>query len=289
MFFQIVVTGTTLGLVYSVVAFGFQIVARGSNIFNFAHGEFVALATLIYFSLAATYELSPVLALVVTVAAVVFVAVLVERLILARARVRDPLIIAILTIGIGTLMRGVMVLIWGHDVLFAPPLLTGPPFLWIGASISRSNVVLIITSASVVIGLYLTFSRTLWGKKILAAAINPEAARLVGVDEGATRVSVFVLAGLLAGIAGALVAPVTFASSGSGFNFVLKAFAAALLGGIDRFAGPLIGGLVLGLLEAFTAGYVSSAFREPIVLAFVILALMIRPSGLLGGPTERVT
>ncbi len=289
MFFQIVVTGTTLGLVYSVVAFGFQIVARGSNIFNFAHGEFVALATLIYFSLAATYELSPVLALVVTVAAVVFVSVLVERLILARARVRDPLIIAILTIGIGTLMRGVMVLIWGHDVLFAPPLLTGPPFLWIGASISRSNVVLIITSASVVIGLYLTFSRTLWGKKILAAAINPEAARLVGVDEGATRVSVFVLAGLLAGIAGALVAPVTFASSGSGFNFVLKAFAAALLGGIDRFAGPLIGGLVLGLLEAFTAGYVSSAFREPIVLAFVILALMIRPSGLLGGPTERVT
>lgn len=101
--------------------------------------------------------------------------------------------------------------------------------------------------------------------------------------------SVFLLAGLLAGIAGALVAPVTFASSGSGFNFVLKAFAAALLGGLDRFAGPLVGGMVLGLLEAFTAGYVSSAFREPIVLAFVIVALMARPSGLLGGPVERVT
>ncbi len=289
MFLQILVTGTTLGLVYSVVAFGFQIVARGSNIFNFAHGEFVALATLIYFSLSATFGLAPVLAVVLTVLAVVLVSFVVERLMLAPVRVRDPLVVAILTIGIGTLMRGVMILVWGHDVLFAPPVLAGPPFSWAGASISRSDVVLVATCLVVVAALYLVFSRTLWGKKILAAAINPEAARLVGVEEGTTRISVFLHAGLLAGIAGALVAPVTFASSGSGFTFVLKAFAAALLGGLDRFAGPLVGGLVLGLLEAFTAGYVSSAFREPIVLAFVILALMVRPSGLLGGPTERLT
>jgi len=291
MFLQILVTGTSLGLVYSIVAFGFQIVARGSNIFNFAHGEFVALATLIYFSLSATFELPPVTAAVLTILAVALVSVAVERLMLAPVRVRDPLIVAILTVGIGTLMRGVMILMWGHDVLFAPPLLAGPPLSLSrgGASISRSGAVLIVTCLAVVMALYLVFSRTLWGKKILAAAINPEAARLVGVEEGTTRFSVFLLAGLLAGIAGALVAPVTFASSGSGFNFVLKAFAAALLGGLDNFAGPLIGGLVLGLLEAFTAGYVSSAFREPIVLTFVILTLMVRPSGLLSGPTERIT
>lgn len=288
MFLQIIITGTSLGLVYSVVAFGFQIVARGSNIFNFAHGEFVTLATLIYFSLSATFGVAPVAAVVLTILAVALVSVVVERLMLAPIRVRDPLIVAILTVGIGTLMRGVMILVWGHDVLFAPPLLTGSPFSWAGASVSRSDVVLIVTCLAVVAALFLVFSRTLWGKKILAAAINPEAARLVGVEEGTTRIRVFLLAGLLAGIAGALVAPVTFASSGSGFNFVLKAFAAALLGGLDRFAGPLVGGLVLGLLEAFTAGYVSSAFREPIVLTFVILALMVRPSGLLGAPTERV-
>ena len=289
MFLQILVTGTSLGLVYSIVAFEFQIVARGSNIFNFAHGEFVALATLIYFSLSATFELPPVTAVVLTILAVALVSVAVERLMLAPVRVRDPLIVAILTVGIGTLMRGVMILMWGHDVLFAPPLLSGPPLSLANASISRSGAVLIVTCLAVVVALYLVFSRTLWGKKILAAAINPEAARLVGVEEGTTRFSVFLLAGLLAGIAGALVAPVTFASSGSGFNFVLKAFAAALLGGLDNFAGPLVGGLVLGLLEAFTAGYVSSAFREPIVLTFVILTLMVRPSGLLSGPTERIT
>lgn len=289
MFLQILAAGTTMGLIYAVVAFGFQIVARGSNIFNFAHGEFVAIATLIYFSLAATFGIPPIAAVILTVLAVMLVSLAVERLMLAPVRVREPLIVAILTVGIGTLLRGVMILVWGHDVLFAPPLLAGPPFSWAGASIGRANVVLIATCLAVVAGLFLVFSRTLWGKKILAAAINPEAARLVGIEEGTTRMSVFLLAGLLAGIAGALVAPVTFASSGSGFNFVLKAFAAALLGGLDRFAGPLVGGMVLGLLEAFTAGYVSSAFREPIVLAFVIVALMARPSGLLGGPVERVT
>lgn len=289
MFVQITAAGMTMGLIYAIVAFGFQIIARGANIFNFAHGEFVAIATLIYFSLAGTFALAPILAVVLTVLAVMLVSVVVERLLLAPVRVREPLIIVILTVGIGTLLRGIMILVWGHDVLFAPPLLIGPPFSWAGASIGRANVVLMATCVAVVVALYLTFSRTLWGKKILAAAINPEAARLVGVEEGATRISVFLLAGFMAGIAGALVAPVTFASSGSGFNFVLKAFAAALLGGLDRFAGPLVGGLILGFLEAFTAGYVSSAFREPIVLAFVIVALMVRPSGLLGGPAERVT
>jgi branched-chain amino acid transport system permease protein len=289
MFMQILAAGTTMGLVYAVIAFGFQVVARGSNIFNFAHGEFVAVATLIYFSFAATLHVFPVAAIALTVAAVMLVSVAVERLMLAPARVRDPLILAILTVGIGTLMRGIMILAWGHDVLFAPPLLTGPPFSWGGASIGRANVVLVAACVLVVAGLYLVFARTLWGKKILAAAINPEAARLVGVEDGMTRLSVFLLAGFMAGIAGALVAPVTFASSGSGFQFVLKAFAAALLGGLDRFAGPLVGGLVLGWLEAFTAGYVSSAYREPVVLAFVIVALMVRPSGLLGAPAERVT
>ena len=289
MFVQITASGMTMGLIYAIVAFGFQIIARGANIFNFAHGEFVAIATLIYFSLAGTVGLAPILAVVLTVLAVMLLSVVIERLLLAPVRVREPLIIVILTVGIGTLLRGIMILVWGHDVLFAPPLLVGPPFSWAGASIGRANVVLVVACVTVVVALYLTFSRTLWGKKILAAAINPEAARLVGVEEATTRVSVFLLAGFMAGIAGALVAPVTFASSGAGFNFVLKAFAAALLGGLDRFAGPLVGGLILGFLEAFTAGYVSSALREPIVLAFVVVALMIRPSGILGGATERVT
>jgi len=286
---QILAAGITMGLVYAVIAFGFQIVARGSNIFNFAHGEFVALATLIYFSLATTAGLAPVVAVVVTALVVVVVSVTIERLMLAPVRAHEPLIVAILTVGIGTLMRGIMILIWGHDVLFAPPLITGAPIMWAGASISRANIVLIATCLAVVAGLYLVFSRTLWGKTILAAAINPDAAKLVGIEERTTRISVFLLAGLMAGLAGALVAPVTFASSSSGFHFVLKAFAAALLGGLDRFTGPLLGGLVLGLIEAFTAGYVSSAFREPVVLGFVIVALMIRPSGLLGRPAERVT
>ena len=121
MFLQILAAGTTMGLIYAVVAFGFQIVARGSNIFNFAHGEFVAIATLIYFSLAATFGIPPIAAVILTVLAVMLVSLAVERLMLAPVRVREPLIVAILTVGIGTLLRGVMILVWGHDVLFAPP------------------------------------------------------------------------------------------------------------------------------------------------------------------------
>src|SRR5208282_1439004 len=117
----------------------------GSNIFNFAHGEFVAIATLIYYSLAAEFGVPPIAAVALTVLAVMLVSVAVERSMLAPVRVREPLIVAILTVGIGTLLRGVMILVWGHDVLFAPPLLAGPPFSWAGASIGRANVVLIVT------------------------------------------------------------------------------------------------------------------------------------------------
>jgi branched-chain amino acid transport system permease protein len=286
---QLLAAGVTMGLVYAVIALGFQIVARGADIFNFAHGELVVIGTLVYFSLTVTFRVPAAAAVALTVAAVMVVSVLVERATLAPMRVREPLMLAILTIGVATLLRGLMILVWGHDVFFAPPLLAGPPLVWAGASIARANVVLSGACVAALAALYVVFSRSLWGKKILAAAINPEAARLVGVEAAWTRTSVFVLAGLLAGLAGALVAPVTFAYAGSGFNFVLKAFAATLFGGMERFEGALVGGMALGMLEAFIAGYVSSAFREPLVLGVVIVLLMFRPSGLLGGVAVRVT
>lgn len=289
MFLQLLVAALTLGLVYAVIALGFQIVARGSDVFNFAHGELVAIATLVYFSLAVSYRIPGALAVVITVVVVTVLAVVLERIALSPMRVREPLTLAMLTVGLATLLRGVMILVWGHDVFFAPPLLGGAPFTVGGASIARANVVLVLACLAVLAGLYIVFARTLWGKKILAAAANPEAAKLVGVEPSSTRLAVFLLAGLMTGVAGALIAPVTFAYSGSGFNFVLKAFAAALLGGIDRFEGSLVGGVALGVLEAFIAGYVSSAFREPLVLGVVIVTLMIRPSGLLGGKALRIT
>jgi branched-chain amino acid transport system permease protein len=286
---QLLAAGVTMGLVYAVIALGFQIVARGSDIFNFAHGEFVAIGTLLYFSLVATYHVPPVVAVLLTAAGVTLLSLVVERGLLAPVRVREPLLLAILTVGVAELLRGAMILVWGHDVFFAPPLLAGPPFAWMGASIARANVVLVVACVAVLGGLYLVFARTLAGKKILAAAENPEAAKLCGIEPSATRVAVFLLAGGMAGIAGALIAPVTFAYSGSGFTFVLKAFAAALLGGLEKSEGALVGGMVLGLLEAFVAGYVSSAFREPLVLAIVIGVLMVRPSGLLGARAVRLT
>ncbi len=286
---QVLAAGVAMGLVYSLIALGFQVVARGSDVFNFAHGELVAAATLVYFSLAVTFHVPPLAAILLTVVAVTVLSLVVERLMLAPVRVREPLMLAILTVGVATLLRGVMILVWGHDVFFAPPLLAGPPLALAGASLARANIVLAVACAAILAGLYLLFARTLWGKKILAAAANPEAAKLVGVEPAATRTAVFLIAGLVAGAAGALVAPVTFAYSGSGFNFVLKAFAASLLGGLEKFEGALVGGMTLGLLEAVLAGYVSSAFREPLVLAVVIVLLMIRPSGLLGGRMVRLT
>lgn len=286
---QLLAAGLTMGLVYAVIALGFQIVARGSDVFNFAHGELVAVGTLLYFSLAVGYHVPPLLAILLTVVGVTVLSLLVERVMLAPVRMREPLMLAILTVGAATFLRGLMILVWGHDVFFAPPLLAGPPFAVAGASVARANVVLVVACLAVLAALYVVFARTLWGKKILAAAASPEAAKLVGIEPSTTRVSVFLLAGLTTGVAGALVAPVTFAYAGSGFNFMLKAFAASLLGGLDKFEGSLVGGMILGLLEALVAGYVSSAFREPIVLAIVIVLLMLRPSGLLGGHVVRLT
>lgn len=289
MLLQLLAAGVTMGLVYAVIALGFQLVARGTGIFNFAHGEFVAIGTLAYFSLTAKGGIPPGLAVPIVVVVVAIVSIAMERLVLTPVKVREPLLLAILTVGVATMLRGVMLLTWGGDVHFAPPLLAGAAWVVFGASIPRANVVLALTSGVVLLVLFATFSRSLWGKKIIAAAIDPEAAKLVGIEPAATRISVFLLAGMMAGLAGALVAPVTFASAESGFTFMLKAFAAAMVGGLASFSGAVVGGIALGVLEALVAGYVSSAFRDPLILGLVILLLVVRPSGLFAGPRERVT
>lgn len=278
-----------MGLVYAVIALGFQLVARGSGIFNFAHGEFVAIATLSYFSLVTGGGLAPWVAVPLTVAIVAVVSVAMERLVLTSVQWRDPLLLAILTVGVATMLRGAMILTWGSDVHFAPPLVSGEPWIVLGAVVPRANVVLIVTTALVLAALYVAFTRSLWGKKIIAAAIDGEAAKLVGIEPSMTRLSVFILAGMMAGLAGALVAPITLATAESGFTFMLKAFAAAMVGGLATFSGAVVGGLLLGIAEALVSGYVSSAFRDPLILALVIAFLILRPDGLFSGVRERVT
>jgi branched-chain amino acid transport system permease protein len=170
-----------------------------------------------------------------------------------------------------------------------PPLVGNEPIHFGGAAIVPQSLVVLAGTAVIVTALSLFMRRTLFGKAIVATAANRLAARLVGID---TRIVVgfsFGVSAAIGAIAGVLVTPITLTSYDAGTLLALKGFAAAMLGGIGSAPGAVVGGLLLGLLEQFSAGYLSSQYKDAVAFVVILIVLLARPQGLLGrAGVERV-
>lgn len=281
-FLQFVFAGLTSGAIYALIALGFCVVHNTMGIVNFAQVDFVSLGGMLMFSALFAAGLAMPLALPAAVIGVTLAALLVERLGLRPARSDNPLILIFLTIGLSIILRGLMSLVWGKNRMAVPPLTGEAPLRLWGAAITPQALWIFALTLVAIVLLVLFFHKTSLGLAMRAVASNPTAAAVVGLSAGRVRAGSYALAGALGGLAGVLVTPITTLSYDVGVLLGLKGFAAAILGGFGSFPGAIVGGLCLGLLESFSAGYLSSAYKDVTAFVVLLLVLFVRPKGLMG-------
>ena len=265
---QYLATGLVVGGVYALIGLGFVIVYRVTRIVNFAQGEMVMLGALVMVSLAGRGLATPA-AFVLAVAAVAALGALLERGAIHPRRGAPALSVLLLTIGASIALRGGALILWGTDPFALPPFSPGPPVRLFGAVVVRQGLWVLGVAAIVFALLWYFFQRTYAGTAFRACAVNARAARLMGIRVSRVSLLAFVLAAALGATAGAVIAPITYATYDMGLMLGLKGFVAAVLGGLVSLPGAIAGGFLLGVLESFAAGLVSSSYKDAV--AFVIL------------------
>ncbi|MCR4266644.1 branched-chain amino acid ABC transporter permease [Nitratireductor sp. ZSWI3] len=283
-FLQFIIAGTTVGAVYTLVAIGFSVIFNATRIVNFAQGEFLMIGGMsAAFLLKAGLPLWAAALLAIAVTAAVGMALEVFAVRIARGA--GILMLIVLTIGAAITFRGVAQIIWDRNYHSLPAFSGTAPLDIFGASIAPQSIWVIVVCLVVVAALHLFFTRTLVGKAMRAVAADRDAAYLCGIDVNRTMLVAFALAGALGAVGGVLIAPIALIHFESGIMLGLKGFAAAMLGGIGSFPGAIAGGLVLGLGEAFTAGYLTSAYKDALAFLVIVIVLIARPNGILGKST----
>jgi branched-chain amino acid transport system permease protein len=209
-------------------------------------------------------------------------AAMMDRFGLQKARRSTQLTLVMITIGIAIVLRGLVLSTLGKDFMFPAGFNGDHQFNWHGVAVSAQGLWIVAAVALVGASLWFMFQRTWLGRAMRASSENPRAALLMGISPSNMSTIAFAMSGAMGGLAGALFAPIASANYDSGLFFGLKGFSAAVLGGLGSPTGAVLGGLLLGLIESFAAGYLSSSFKDALALALLILMLLLRPSGLLG-------
>jgi len=287
-FLQLTVNGLGKGAVYALLALGFVVIFKATEVVNFAHGSLALLGG--YLVVVTRDTLGWAGAAAVGVAGAALAAVAVERLLLSRARLAHPDSLALLTIGVDVVVAEEIVRRLGTDVPFLGDPYDAKALHLGGITIFRTMLVALLVGAVLLAAFFLAFRYSAWGLAMRAQAENREAAALMGVRSWRVTASAWLVAGLLAGVAVLFIATQDFSGSGLGrgtHSIALAAFPAAILGGLDSTLGAVVGGLVVGLSEALAAQYISFDFAKSAVFIVMLVVLVARPSGLFGMPERR--
>jgi len=280
-FLQFLFSGLTVGAVYAMVALGFTLIYNASDVVNFAQGEFVMIGGMATVFIAAAGVPLP-LAAVLAVLAAVAVGLLLHALAIEPARGASAVTLIIITIGASILLRGVAQVLFDKQAHKIPSFSGDAPIQLGGAAIQPQSLWVLGGAVVVFLALYAFLDRTLLGKAVLATAANRLAARLVGINTSTIMALAFGTSAAIGAIAGILITPITLTSYDIGILLALKGFAAAMLGGMGSPSGAILGGLLLGLFEAFSAGYLSSSYKDAVAFLTILAVLFVMPNGLLG-------
>jgi branched-chain amino acid transport system permease protein len=280
-FFQFLMSGLTVGAVYALVALGFTLVYNASEVVNFAQGEFVMLGGMVTVFVAAAGVPLPLAALVAVVVAV-GIGLLLYWLAIAPARGASAVTLIIITIGASILLRGAAQILVDKHLHKLPAFSGDVPLNLFGAAVQPQSFWVLGGTAAIVVLLYVFMERTVLGKAVHATAANRLAARLVGINTTTVMVLAFGGSAAIGAVAGILITPITLTSYDVGTLLALKGFAAAMLGGMGSPLGALVGGILLGLLEAFGAGYISSTYKDGFAFIIILVVLFAMPQGLFG-------
>ncbi len=297
-FLQQIINGLTLGSISALVALGYTMVYGILGLINFAHGEVVmigALTALAVIKPLAGAGLPGPLALLAGAAVAILVCMAlgfaIERVAYRPLRHAPRLAPLITAIGVSMVLQQLAMIIWGRNYHSFPALLPATPRELGGAQITDLQIMIVVVAILMMAGLALLVNRTRLGRAMRATAENPEIAGLMGVDANHIIALTFVIGSALAAVAGVMVsANYGIAHYNMGFILGLKAFTAAVLGGIGNLAGAMFGGILLGLIEALGAGYIGdltggflgSDYQDVFAFFVLIVVLIFRPSGLMG-------
>jgi branched-chain amino acid transport system permease protein len=282
-FLQYLFSGLTVGSIYALVGMGFNIIFMTTQVINFAQGEFVMLGGLLAVTFTTVLKLPLGVACLLSVVGVTLIGVLFEMTaIRAMGRKASMISMIIATLAASFLFRGVAMLAWGKGTHSLPSFTQGDAISIGGATIVPQTLWVLGLAMGSVLVLGWFFGRTLTGKAMQACSINPDAARLNGISVRRMVTASFGIAAALGAIAGVAITPIALMDYQRGSLLAIKGFAAAALGGLGSGFGAVAAGLIIGILESLTAGYLSSGFKDAVSLLILLGVLFLRPQGLAG-------
>ncbi len=279
---QFIFMGLQRGSIYAMVAMGFNIIYNSTGVINFAQGEFVVIGGLMMVSLTMAAELSIPFAFLLTVLFVTAVGILMERFTINPVKNPSVLRLIIVTIAVSILLKGAAMCFWGKESHYMRHFSGSEPLEVLGATILPQTLWIIAILAVVVIAFVLFFNFTMTGKSMRACAINRDAARLAGINDRKMVMLSFALSAGIGAVAGIIVTPIIQMDYARGALLGIKGFGAAVVGGLGNSIGAVVAGILVGILEAFGGGYVSSHYMDAIALLILLVVLFIRPSGIFG-------
>ena len=278
---QLIVNGIAIGSLYALTAFGIVLIYKTTDVITFAQGETAMFSTFIAFTLLTGLQLSFPIAFVSTLIFAVVFGALIERVVLRRISTSTILNPVIVTAGLGLILLGVAGWIWGYEIRTFPAPVTGAPFRLGTVVLSQLNALILAVTLVLMAGLFAFFRYSLTGIAMRAVAQNRTAAQLMGISINRINGLGWGLGTALGAVTGMLIAPLNYLDPGMMGDVALKAFAAAVLGGLTSLPGAVVGGLLLGVIDS-VVGFQVPELRTTIAFILIVLVLVVRPGGLLG-------
>lgn len=285
-FISYLINGISLGSVYAIIALGYTMVYGIAKMLNFAHGDIIMIGAYVVFTCVTSAGLNPALAVLIAIVACTVLGVAIERVAYRPLRnAASPLAVLITAIGVSYLLQNLALLIFGANTKTFPEVIQLPTLSLADGQLTITGTTILTISACIVIMIVLTLfiKNTKAGQAMLAVSEDKGAAQLMGINVNATIALTFAIGSALAAIAGVLLCstypsltPYTGSMPG------IKAFVAAVFGGIGSIPGALIGGILLGVIEILGKAYISSQLADAIVFAVLIIVLLVKPTGILG-------
>ena len=284
-FINYLINGISLGSVYAIIALGYTMVNGIAKMLNFAHGDVIMIGSYVVFVTVSTMGLPPMAGVLLAVAVCTLLGMTIERIAYKPLRGASPLAVLITAIGVSYLLQNVALLIFGADTKSFTSVVTLPAIKLAGGemTITGETIVTILSCIVIMIGLTAFINKSKAGQAMLAVSEDRGAATLMGINVNGTIALTFAIGSALAAIAGVLLCsaypsltPYTGSMPG------IKAFVAAVFGGIGSIPGAFIGGILLGVIEILSKAYISSQMSDAIVFSVLIIVLLVKPTGILG-------
>lgn len=284
-FLSYLVSGISLGSIYALIALGYTMVYGIAKMLNFAHGDVIMLGAFAIYTISTTMGLPAIVGVLGSIVLCTIFGIVIEKVAYKPLRKASSLAVLITAIGVSYLLQNSALLIFGSDTKSFSSVVTLPAIKLFDGQlvISGETIATILVSVVIMIALTLFINKTKPGRAMLAVSEDKGAAQLMGINVNATISLTFAIGSALAAVAGALLcsaypalSPTTGAMPG------IKAFTAAVFGGIGSIPGAMIGGILLGVIENLSKGYISTQLSDAIVFAVLIVVLLVKPTGILG-------